>query len=96
MAKKRECRKIKQFLLSGELDIGCKTLNELLENAGRLLDASYSHEILGEVLVQLTDGTFRIMTVEALISTPTKSYLKDMMDRVEEEKAWSGKVSSED
>ena len=82
MSKQRQLR-VKKWISTGELVAELKTQEAILEACGRLLDASCSSEILGEVLFQATDGKYYVITVEALIGKANPEYVKDCIARRE-------------
>ena len=71
--------KVKKWILTGELDDTIKTQAQILDRAGSLLDKACSHEILGEVLFQATNGKYYVVTVEAVIGRANPAYLKDSL-----------------
>ena len=73
-------QKIRRFLRSGEIDAQTiETTDDLLEQAGELLDSSSAYEILGgDVLFEAEDGVMYVMTVEALIDVADPDYVKDV------------------
>lgn len=81
MAKKTNVKPlvVKRVISSGELNIvpGTKQ-EELVEQAGANLDGCESHEILGDVCFQATNGKFYRMTVEAIIDEVDKSYADEI------------------
>jgi hypothetical protein len=84
MAKHKQLR-VKKWLSTGELVAELKTQGSILEACGRLLDTSCSHEILGEVLFQATDGKYYVITTEAVIGKANPEYVKDCLQRIKEE-----------
>lgn len=82
MAKKpsklKPSQQIRRMVLSGELDPPVN-VPDMLEQAGRLLDRSCSHEICGEVLFQAEDGKWYVGTVEFLIGRANPSYVVDTL-----------------
>jgi len=52
----------------------------LLEAAGRLLDKSYSHDIVGEILFEGEDGKIYVGTVEFCIAEANPDYVKQIME----------------
>ncbi|MBW3601008.1 MAG: hypothetical protein KY475_27545 [Planctomycetes bacterium] len=73
-------QRIKRFLRHGEIDIQeVETTDDLLEQAGELLDSASSHEILGgDVLFEGEDGTIFVVTVEAVIDVADPDYVNDV------------------
>jgi len=79
--------KIKKWLATGEIDMPCKTTEDLLESACHLLDHACTPEILGEVLFVGSDGKTYVVTVEAVISEANPGYVKDVLERNEKRDA---------
>ena len=80
MAKSKKLR-VKKWIATGELQVtGRETQDEILEHCGRLLDASCTSEILGEVLFQATNGMYYTVTVEAIIGRASKSFTEDTIE----------------
>ena len=78
MAKKL---RVKKWIATGELQVtGRETQDEILEHCGRLLDASCTSKILGEVLFQATNGMYYTVTVEAIIGRASKSFTEDTIE----------------
>lgn len=77
--------RVKRWLRSGELNSNCTTQDEILESCGDLLDSACSHDILGEVLFEATDGKVYVVTVEAVIAEANPEYVKDVLKEIEEE-----------
>lgn len=77
--------KVKRWLRSGELDDSATTQEQILEQCGRLLDKSCSHEILGEVLFEGEDDGYYVVTVEALMQSANPEYVKFVQQEIEEE-----------
>lgn len=50
--------KVKRWLKAGELNAKKIDQDDILDDCGALLDSSYSHDILGEVMFEGTDGKF--------------------------------------
>jgi hypothetical protein len=72
---------VKKVISTGELDIKPGTTSDdLIEQAGDALDGCESHEILGTVLFQATDGRYYTMTVEAVIGVASKSFVKQTFE----------------
>lgn len=71
--------RVRRMLKTGEMSIEGEAAhtNELLEEAGRLLDAASSHEILGEVIFLGADGAYYTISTEALITRVTPAYAKE-------------------
>lgn len=76
--------KIKKWIISGQLEDDSKTTEEVLDNAGDLMDDSCSHEILGENLFLGEDGNYYQVTVEAVINKISKKYAKEIIAESEE------------
>lgn len=68
-----------ECLTEGELDDPV-TEDELLEQAGRLMDKSYTHEILGEVVYLTEDGRWKVATVETHLGDAHPRYLRDRLE----------------
>jgi hypothetical protein len=83
MAKQRQLR-VKKWITNGEVNPKAKTQDEILESCGNLLDASCSHDILGEVMFKATNGKHYVVTVEAVIAEANPEYVKDCIARREE------------
>jgi len=75
---------IKGFISSGEL-LDPQNEQDVLEQAGRLLDKAYAHEILGEVLYVTEDGQWRVATTEVVIGQAGEAYLQDRLREFLEE-----------
>jgi len=69
---------ITEWVQSGQLD-ECGSTEEVLEQAGRLLDRSCSHEICGEVLFKAADGKYYVGTVEFMIQEANPEYVRDTL-----------------
>jgi len=78
MAKRKQL-KVKRWIHSGELDVSNLTQADILNQCGRLLDKSCSHEILGEVLFQATDGKYYTITVEAVLGRANPAWVKEVL-----------------
>lgn len=76
---------VKRWLRTGELDENHTLQDDILDDCGRLLDKAYSHEILGEVMFEATDGKIYVINVEAMISEANPEYVKDVLNEIEEE-----------
>jgi len=61
------------------------TEDDLLQQAGRLLDKAYAHEILGDVLYVTDDGQWKVATVEVVLGEAHPSYLRDRLTEFLEE-----------
>jgi len=69
---------VAEVISAGELDIVKGTTQQsLIEQAGELLDAACSHEILGTVLFKAKDGTYYTMTTECIIDPASASFIKN-------------------
>jgi hypothetical protein len=77
--------KVKRWLKAGELDPTIFEQDDILENCGNLLDASCSHEILGDVMFEGTDGKFYTITVEAVISEANPDFVKEALEDLKDE-----------
>lgn len=73
-------RKIKRFILSGEVDDACDDTDELLHILGVLLDKDGSAELLpGGVLFEDQDGRYHTISVEAVIRKVLPGRLDDLL-----------------
>lgn len=77
--------KVKRWLRNGEVDPNCTTQDEIIASCGNLLDHACSHDILGEVLFEATDGKVYVVTVEAVIAEANPTYVRDVLKEIEEE-----------
>ena len=78
---------IARWIKSGDENFaeqGLTTTEELLEAAGRLLDKSCSHEIVGEVLFVGSDGKTYVGTVEFVIAEANPSYVDGVINNDDE------------
>ena len=77
---------IKRFLRTGELDEADLPGNiaALLDDAGQLLDSSFSHDICGEVVFEGEDGKIYVGTVEFSIAEINPKYLADLLKEDED------------
>ena len=67
-----------EVVSAGELNIvKGTTQRSLIEQAGELLDAACSHEILGTVLFKAKGGMYYTMTTECIIDQASASFIKD-------------------
>ncbi len=71
--------KIVNLLRSGELPDNLADTNELLAEAGELLDDSYAHDILGEVVFLAEDGEYYVATVEVVIGKAHPQLVEDLL-----------------
>jgi hypothetical protein len=75
--------RVEQWLYSGCLSSGVErvgvSFDEVLSDAGRLLDQGDACEIVGEVLFQGTDGQWYTLTVEAVIAQADPDYVRDSL-----------------
>ena len=71
--------KIKRFIREGELHEPVSE-EDILEQAGRLLDKSCSHEIVGEVVFEGEDGKIYVGTTEFCIGEASDSYKDTLRD----------------
>lgn len=79
--------KIKRFIQDGEIHTDdVKNTDQLLERAGHLLDKSYSHDIVGQVMFEADNSKIYVMTVEAIINEANPDYVKKVLDEIAEEK----------
>lgn len=69
---------IKRVIREGELSDPA-SVPDMLEQAGRLLDKAYSHEIVGEVVFEGEDGNHYVGTTEFVIGVANPEYLKDVL-----------------
>jgi hypothetical protein len=58
---------------------GASTQSDILAIAARCLDKAYSHEILGEVAFEATDGKTYVMTVEAVLDEASPEYVEELL-----------------
>jgi len=65
-------------ILEGELDCP-KSTEDLLDQAGRLLDKSYAHEIIGDAIFVDEDGVWKVASVEVVLEEASPAYLKDRL-----------------
>jgi hypothetical protein len=80
--------KIKRWISTGHLGEEPVSEEDLLEQAGRLLDKSCSHEICGEVAFEGEDGKIYVGTVEFCIAEAADWYAKELQeDQCEQEEA---------
>ena len=77
--------KVKRWLKAGELDPKKVDQDDILDDCGALLDSAYSHEILGDVMFEGTDGKFYVITVEAIISEANPDFVKEALEDLDEE-----------
>lgn len=79
--------RVRRILKTGEMSSAGEAAhtNELLEEAGNLLDAASSHEILGEVIFLGADGAYYTISTEALISRVTSAYAKEAIGDEDDE-----------
>jgi len=69
---------VEEFIEEGELHEPC-SYDDMMQQAGRLLDKSCSHEICGTVLFKATDGKYYAGTVEFVVSEANPDYVKDAL-----------------
>lgn len=74
----KKSEQIRELVCSGELDAPANT-RDMLEQAGRLLDKSCSHEIVGEVLFRAEDKKWYVGTVEFVIGRANGVYARDTL-----------------
>ena len=72
--------KIKRWVNYGELGCVPKTIKDVVERAGRLLDKACSTEIIGPVLFQGADGKWYTVVVEAEVVEVTPSLVKERLE----------------
>jgi len=70
---------VEEFIDEGELHEPC-SYDDMMEQAGRLLDKSCSHEICGTVLFKATDGKYYVGTVEFTVAEAHPDYVKDVLN----------------
>jgi hypothetical protein len=93
--------KIKRWLRDGieGLAKDCCDTNDLLDRAGRALDAlACSHDLMGEILFEGEDGVIYTGDVEFIISKATPAYVEAVMDGdppVEDDSAVSDDLSED-
>lgn len=76
--KLKKSEMIRDAVLTGEID-DPKNTKDMLEQAGRLLDKSCSHEIAGEVLFRAEDKKWYVGTVEFVIGRANGVYVRDAL-----------------
>lgn len=69
---------VKRFLRTGNTDP--RNLQDLLDEAGSLLDEANSHDIVGEVVFEGTDGKYYVGTVEFCIGEINPDYLQNILN----------------
>lgn len=77
-----DVQKIKRWVESGEIG-EVKTIDEILEKAGRCLDAACSHDICGPILFQAEDDKWYVLTVEGVIGEAAPEYVSDCLEENE-------------
>lgn len=83
---KKEAGKIVEFLRTGEMHVkDIDNVEDLLTQAGRLLDKACSHDICGEVVFKAADGKYYTLTVEAVISEVNPEYVADLLEEDDDE-----------
>jgi hypothetical protein len=82
---RKHALRVKKWIHSGELDTDDGTEKKILDHCGSLLDSAESHEIIGEVLFQATNGKYYVVTVEAVIGLANPEYVKGAKARAEAE-----------
>jgi hypothetical protein len=75
----RRVQEITKWLCDGEIGEAA-TIDEVIERAGRCLDAAQSHEICGEVLFEAEDGKTYVLTVEGTIGEANPDYLAAVLE----------------
>ena len=63
----RKPLKVRKWIDRGELRDGCRTSQDILEDAGELLDHACAHDIVGGAKFIATDGKRYVVHVEAVI-----------------------------
>ena len=63
----RKLLKVRRWIDRGELREGCRTSQDILEDAGELLDHACAYEIIGGAKFIGTDGKRYVVHVEAVI-----------------------------
>ena len=74
--------KIKRWIRDGHDGLesqGINNTDELLDSAGRLMDKSYTHDIIGEVLFEGEDGKYYCGCIEFHVSEAGKGYVEDVL-----------------
>jgi hypothetical protein len=84
MSTKKPIR-VKHWIRSGELNPRNRTQASVMEECGRLLDKNCTTDILGDVLIQATDGKHYVITVEAVIQEANPEYVKDVKNEIIQE-----------
>ena len=72
--------------LSGNVHDEIKDTDQLMEAAGRALDACYSHEIVGNVIFKGEDGEYYVMTVEAIIGKANPDFIREFLEEQDQER----------
>ena len=81
--------KIKKWLRSGEFDPeSLATIQNILDDAGRMLDKAYSHDITGDCVFQGEDGKWYVGSVEFVVNRADPAYIKDLLTE-DEEQPWN-------
>jgi hypothetical protein len=74
---------IKRFLRSGEFDVGSvRTVHDLYEQAGGMLDRSCCWDLCGECVFEGEDGHHYVGTVEFVISQANAKYVKEVLEEI--------------
>lgn len=87
MAKKIKPLRIVKWIRDGNEGFKAQkieTQSELLEAAGRLLDKSYSGDIVGDCVFKASDGKHYVGTVEFVLSECSPDYLADLLQEDED------------
>lgn len=77
--------KVKRHVVSGELSGKAKTSSDVLDEVGRLLDKSYSNDIVGPALIEGANGKFYKICVEAEFVEVSRDEAERMADENGEE-----------
>lgn len=77
--------RIKEWLSTGELSPDIKDTDEIIENAGYMMDHACTSEILGEVAYIGEDNKTYVVTIEAVIGEANPKYVKNLKERLKEE-----------
>lgn len=75
---------VRRWIATGEpFDENDITRDDLLRAAGRALDKACAHDVVGTVLFEAMDGTHYTVTVEAIISPASESFVAETLDEIE-------------
>jgi hypothetical protein len=78
--------KVRRFLKAGLFDAASvKTVRDLYEQAGALLDGACSWDICGECLFEGEDGRHYVGTVEFVVGPASPWYVKEALAEIRDE-----------